>query len=103
MVLHTGSEYYLAWLIYLGAVLSAHLLLWRALVVVSSRDIKTVLHLFLCAILLTPTALSEGQHYWVPAFMSALMDGLNDGLAAAMPEVWRIVLVALLLIVFLWV
>lgn len=98
MILHTGSEYYLAWLIYLAAVLSAHLLLWRALKVISSRDIKTVLHLSLAAILLTPTTLTTGQNYWVPAFMSALMDGLNDGPAAAMSDLWSILIVMLLLV-----
>lgn len=98
MILQMGSEYYLAWLIYLGAVCCAHVLLWRAMSVIASRDIKTVLHLVLASILLTPTTLTAGQNYWVPAFMSALMDGLNDGAAAAMPDIGSILIVMLVLV-----
>ncbi len=88
--METASDYYISWSIYLAAVLAAQLLLWRVLSIISSREIKTLIQLLLFALLITPVPLEPGQSYWVPAFMAAIMEGLNLGLEAALPRLWPI-------------
>ena len=88
--METASDYYLSWGIYLLAVVAAQILLWRVMVVISSREIKILLQLLLLAFLITPVPLEPGQFYWVPAFMAAIMEGLNFGLEAALPRLWPI-------------
>ena len=96
--METGSEYYTAWSIYLLAVLVAEILLWRLLRIIKPGSVKLTLHLSLLALLLTPATLDITQSYWVPAFMVALMNGLNEGLEAALPPLQLILIVMLLLI-----
>jgi hypothetical protein len=84
------NEYLTSWLIYLSAALGAHLLLWRVLVVFSNTRWIHYSHCLLAAVLFTPVSLElDGRSgYLVPAFMAALMDGLNDGFDAALPKIW---------------
>ena len=102
--MQTGLEYYLCWGVYLLAVAASQLLLWRVLVVISNKEVKTVLQLSLLAILITPAVLEPGQAYWVPAFMAALMEGLNEGPDAALLRIWPIlgVMLALITLSFIW-
>ncbi|ARN75880.1 hypothetical protein [Oceanicoccus sagamiensis] len=88
--METANDYYLSWGIYLAAVLAAQLLLWRVLSIFKNQDIKTLIQLLLLALLITPVPLEPGQGYWVPAFMAAIMEGLNLGLDAALPRLWPI-------------
>ena len=97
-MLETGNDYYQAWGIYVAAVLVAHLLLWRLLRKLPFRGVKTVLHLCMAALLLTPAALEPGQNYWVPAIMAAAMEGLNNGMDAATARLMPILVVMLLLL-----
>lgn len=85
-----GSDYQLAWWIYLCAVLGAHCLLWWLLRPVTYTNVKAVLQLMLLALLITPAALEPGQSYWVPAFMAAFMDGVDSGIDAALVRLWPI-------------
>jgi hypothetical protein len=102
--MQTGTEYYLCWGIYLLAVAAAQVLLWRVLLVINNRSIKTVLQLTLLAILITPVSLESGQGYWVPAFMAAFMEGLNQGPDAALLRIWPILFLMLVFIslFFMW-
>ncbi len=94
----TGSDYYISWLIYCLAVFSSNALLWRLLVRASSVHLKILLQLTLLAVLMTPASLELGTGYWVPAFMMMIMEGLNEGFAAAAPRLLPMLLVLILLI-----
>lgn len=98
-----GREYYLAWLIYLFALLAAELLLWRGLHKRIHRELLHVLQLLVFALFITPVTLEleQGmsmQDYWVPAFMAALMEGINEGFAAALPRLTPVLVVMALLL-----
>ncbi len=104
-LMEPARDYYIAWLIYLAAVLAAELLLWRGLHKRLNRDVLHVLQILVFALLITPATLDITQAvsldgYWVPAFMAALMEGINEGFPAAMTRltpVWVVMLVLLLL------
>ena len=96
----TGG-YYVAWVIYLAAVVVAQLLLRRSLRPVKGQQLKILLQLFLFALLITPVPLEPGQSYWLPAFMAALMESLNLGVDALWPRLWPIFFTMLLLLCLL--
>ena len=94
----TGDDYYLAWAIYLAAICLAHLVLWRMLRRLSSVNLRVVLHVCLFAILVTPAPFGSEGSYWVPAYMTAIMEGLNDGLDAMLNRMIPIFIVMLVLV-----
>jgi hypothetical protein len=73
-----GSDYWIAWLIYLLAVACAQWLCWRASLALASADLRLLLQFCLLALLLTPVRLEPTSQFWVPAFMAALMESLNE-------------------------
>lgn len=93
-----ASDYYTAWAIYWLAVIVAQLLFWRALAAINSQQVKVLSQLLLFALLITPVSLETGQPHWVPAFMAAIMEGLNDGFDAALSRLWPILLMMLVFI-----
>lgn len=82
--METTSSYMIAWLVYIVAVGGAQLLAWRISRVLRSPDLRAIFQLVVLAALITPARLEEGANYWVPAFMVALMEGLNDGMEVAL-------------------
>ena len=44
------------------------------------------------------TGFTERQSYWVPAFMAAIMEGLNHGVDAALSRLWPILVMMLVLL-----
>jgi len=76
------SDYYLAWAIYLLAVLTAQIVVWRLVLHVRFVELRSILQVCSLALFITPVRLDPTQNYWVPAFIAALMDGLNDGVDA---------------------
>lgn len=96
--METASDYYISWGIYWVAVAVAQFLLWRGLTIIKSQPIKILIQLLLFALLITPVPLESGQSYWVPAFMAAIMEGLNIGFEAALPRLWPILVMMLVLV-----
>lgn len=97
-MLETVGEYVVAWSIYLLAAIVAQILVWRMTRGLPLADLRTVLCLTVFAILFTPAQLDSGVNYWVPAFMAALMEGLNEGPDAALSRVGPILVVMLALV-----
>lgn len=93
------SNYTLAWLIYLGAVAAAQLLIWLPLRRLRFADLRRVIELCVLGLLITPARLEPGSDNWVPAFMAALMELLESGSDAALDRLWPILLVMLLMLV----
>lgn len=94
-----ASNYTNAWLLYLAAVLVAHFLLWWLMRRMQSVELKQVVHLCVLALLITPARLEPGSDNWVPAFMAALMEGIDSGFDAAANRLWPIFSVMLVFIV----
>lgn len=99
-----ASNYTTAWLIYLAAIPVAHGLLWAALRRMRSRETRQVIHLCVFAFLITPARLEPGSPLWVPAFMAALMEGIDRGMDAASERLWPIfaLMLALIVVSMLW-
>lgn len=95
--MEVSNDYYLAWGIYLLAVVTAQLLLWKVLSGLKNRDIATILQLMLLALLIVPASLNQ-QNYWVPSFMAAMMEGINLGFDAALPRLWPILITMIILV-----
>ncbi|MEE8059264.1 MAG: hypothetical protein V3T17_15725 [Pseudomonadales bacterium] len=93
-----GNDYLIAWSLYLLAVVAAQILTWRILRPFLQADIRAIVQLCVFSILITPARLEAGASYWVPAFVAALMDGVNDGVDAAIVRLWPIVMVMLVLV-----
>lgn len=96
--METASDYYISWSVYLVAVLVAQLLLWRVLRIIKTQDIKFLVSILFFALLITPVPLETSQSYWVPAFMAAIMEGLNHGFEAAQPRLWPIFMTMLIFV-----
>ncbi len=94
-----GSDYYIAWSLYLLMVVSSHVLFWRLLLKVASLHLKIVLQLGLLTLLITPALLDAETGYWVPAFMVMIMEGLNDGFDAIVPRLPPMFLLFVVLLV----
>jgi len=81
-----GYDFYLAWVIYLLAVLCSQLLWWRITAGFKRQELRSLLQITVLAVLITPAQLGpvEGHgSYWAPAFITAIMEGLGgDGEAA---------------------
>ena len=107
MTLELTSAYYIAWAVYLGAVLLAQLLVWRAVRLLQWVDLQIVIHVIIFGLLITPARLEPGQDYWVPAAMVALMDFINGETEAAlnnMAIIFTVIFVLLLIsIVSRWI
>ncbi len=103
-MMETGNEYVIAWAIYLLAVVGAQVLSWRIARPLPWADLRLVFQLFIFAILITPARLEPTGSYWVPAFMAALMDGLNYGTDQVLNRLWPIwiTLLVLLLLSYSW-
>ena len=93
-----SGDYYLAWSIYFLAVVVAQWLLWRLMAGVKNRSVVTVAMLSVLALLITPAPLDDGQSYWVPAFMAAIMEGLDQGPDAVVPRLLPILIMMLVLL-----
>lgn len=93
-----SDEYFLAWGLYLLAVFGAQLLAWRLTRVIPQADVRVILQLLVLATFITPARLEEGVNYWVPAFIAALIEGLNDGGDAALTRLWSILVTMLVLV-----
>ena len=93
-----NNAYYTGWLVYLLAVLGAQFLCWWMLRKFKSSELKQLLQLMLLAILITPATLDVSQGYWVPAFMAAFLGGLDSGFDSAIPRLWSIAAVMLVLV-----
>jgi hypothetical protein len=108
MWMEIDHEYFIAWAIYLLAALVAQLISyvivgWKVRDDRASRpkaiaDFGMVVQLLVFAVLITPVRLELADNYWVPAFMAALMDGLNYGSDKALTRIWPIAIVLLLLL-----
>lgn len=94
-----ASNYANAWLLYLAAVGVAHFLLWWLMRRLKSLELKQVIHLCVLALLITPARLEPDSGNWVPAFMAALMEGIDSGFDAAANRLWPIFCVMLVFIV----
>lgn len=93
-----ASGYTTAWAVYLAAVLIAHGLLWCLTRRLSVAGLQQLIHLCVFAIFITPARLEPGRDVWVPAFMAALMEGIDSGMAAASDRLWPILVVMLCLV-----
>ena len=93
------SSYVWVWMFYLAAVLGAQILMWRLTSPLPGKELGLILQLCVFALLITPAQLEGLDHYWVPAFMAALMEGLNDGVDVAMQRLLPILTVMLALVV----
>ncbi|MGK0500883.1 MAG: hypothetical protein ACJAYG_002537 [Oceanicoccus sp.] len=91
------SDYYQTWAIYWGAVVVAVFLFWLLLRKFKRPTLTYSLLIMLLALLLTPAAPEAERGYWVPAYMVALMEGLNEGFEAAMPYLWPVIFMMVLL------
>lgn len=92
------STYATAWTVYLCAVLVAHGLLWWLLRPLQRLEVRQLIHLCVFAFLVTPTRLEVGGDNWVPAFMAAVMEGIDLGFEAASSRLWPIFALMLVLI-----
>lgn len=102
-----NSDYYIAWFVYLMAVIAAQFIVWRLSSSFKSQDFRLLLQIFCFSLLIMPTHLNQLQNgggYWVPAFIAAVMDGLNDGFEASVPHLvpMLFLMLALLCASFLW-
>lgn len=95
------SPYIQAWLIYLGGVIGCLLVFWRM-----TESVWPFLRLFLRAIvatiLLMPFRMQAGEDYWVPTNIFVLMKLIGHDVAAAMPGIRQLLLVAVVLIILCW-
>lgn len=99
-----SNGYFIAWGIYALAVVMAQLLFWRLCRSIAHADLRLVLQFCLFALLVTPARLEQPLGYWAPAFMAALMDGLNYGLDQVLERLWPVLVSLLLLLLgrILW-
>jgi hypothetical protein len=78
-MLEVGNDYYIAWGCYLLAVIVLQFLVWRATLLLPIKDLRTVINIIVFSLMVTPTQLEMGQNYWVPVFIAALMEILDEG------------------------
>ena len=99
-----GNDYYLAWLIYLVAVLACQFVVWRITTQISTVELRTIIQIFSFAILITPVRLDPAQNYWVPALTAGLMDGLNEGIDALIERFVPVfvVMIGMLVLSLIW-
>ena len=97
-----ASPYIQAWLIYLGGVIGCLLVFWRM-----TESVWPFLQLFLRAIvatlLLMPIRLNPGEDYWVPTTIFVLMKTVTHEVAAALPGIRQLLLVAVVLVIASWI
>ncbi|MFT5579940.1 MAG: hypothetical protein ACI9WS_002700 [Paraglaciecola psychrophila] len=106
-MLELGNEFYLAWVIYLAAVLLAQLLLWKLTVGFKRQELGALLRLSALAVLITPAKLDAAEgpgSYWAPAFITAMMEGLGGESEAALGRLLPMLALLLVLVVIslLW-
>lgn len=99
-----AENYLLAWSLYLLAVASSQLIVWRMLRALASVDLRISMQLIALAIWITPIQLESEQSYWVPVFMVAIMDGISFGADTALERLqpmWAVMLVMLVIVLLL--
>ena len=97
-MMETTYEYVLAWAVYLLAVAAAQVLCWRVTRPLPWADARRVIQICIFALLITPARLQPSDSYWAPAFMAAIMDGLNEGSEQALSRLWPILATMLVLL-----
>ncbi len=93
------TDYYIAWGVYLLAIVGAQVVAWRLVRFIPQVDLRLILQLCLFALLITPAKLDADSNNWVPAFMAAIIEGVDHGLTAAMERLTPIFILMLVLIV----
>lgn len=94
----------LAWCVYAGAAVLGLALAWLGLRRFMGVDAQRVILLCLAALLAVPANIEADSGSWAPAFMAALMEGIDNGGDAALERLWPsfVVMLVLVLLSLAW-